>query len=174
MVALIGALIWCCARLIVFRAAPWELPQHRQILGMAIGLNALTSGLLQLVSPVDHFVGRVGFYLVFTLGISLFYVRIRGLGERWQLTAAALFGADALITLVALPLYAWGAHVARSGEPLGPDYYLLLMGLILWGATVAANIYRHALNIAWPVAIAISFATTLLMIFSSAAVFGDA
>lgn len=172
--SLSGTLLSASARMLIFRGAPYDLPNHPQMLGLAITFNALASGLVMMVAPIENFVLRVGYYLLFTLALNWVYVRLRGVPERWQQTVAALLATDALITVLASPLYAYAERITQAGGTPGPDFQFMLLGLILWGAVVAGNIYRHALGFSWPVALGISFASTLLSIFTSALLFADA
>lgn len=161
------ALLIVFARLAVFRAGPQDIPAHAHSLGVGLLANVLASGVLQLITPSSEFVWRVLVYLSLTLLAAKLYLHVRGVTERWQQTVAALLGADAVVSIAAIPLLLWGESVSRAGETMGPDYGLLILAWILWSATVAANIYRHALNVSWPAAIGISYATTLIGIVVS-------
>lgn len=111
--------------------------------------------------------GRPGPQILLLLGFNAAFVyaalSLRGLAARFVQTATALFGTDALITAVALPVF----RLSGAPESQTPAAVLAFIGLLLWNLAVVAHIFRHALSIATGagvlVALGYTFGATLFV-----------
>jgi hypothetical protein len=173
MQAPVSVLIQRALDLLIFRNGPQALPPHNALLGISLLFNVIAAGLAQLASPVPQFGVRAALYIAWTVGLAALLLKLKGALERWQQTATALLWTDAVITLFALPILAYDARLARDGESAGPDAALMLLVLLVWSSAINANLYRHALEIRWPSALAIGFGASIAWIALISVVFGD-
>lgn len=78
-----------------------------------------------------------------TLGFIWLTLLVSHKAARFQQTATAMLGTDALISIGALPLLVW----LEAGSSIQFPYpYILLLGLMLWHLAIVSHILRHALS----------------------------
>ncbi len=143
-------LILRLAGLLMLRLGPQDLPAGRSALAVTIlAYAALTAFNLGRgegnASPIPVLILAVVLPLV-TVWIVL---KVRKHTERWEQTLTALFGTNALLTLLTLPF-----SLAAGADP-NAALALLLLASFFWSFAVDAHIWRHALEV--------SFATALLI-----------
>ena len=139
----------------LLRAGPQDLPYSRDflILTMAASVGA---GLLAVAALEESRVALLELALtyLFTVGFLYAVLSFRRLNSRFVQTASAVFGADALITLVALP----ALHAASGAGAERPVTGLAMLALGLWNLAVLGHIFRHALDTILPVGVLLALA----------------
>ncbi|MCO6441017.1 MAG: hypothetical protein J5I81_08025 [Nitrococcus mobilis] len=106
--------------------------------------------------------------LLFTLGFIYGILAFRGLQIRFVQTASAIFGTDAIITLISLPVLA-----ATSTGPAQDAYILFAMaGLGIWNLLVMGHILRHALSLPLPGGILVALGYIFGSLFISQLIHG--
>jgi hypothetical protein len=83
--------------------------------------------------------------------------------ERFQKTATAVLGCDALMTLAALPVSLLSDVLSGLG--------LLIMGILFWNLLVFAHILKHALGIGYALSVALALIFTLTSLDLMARIF---
>lgn len=123
---------------------PQDLPGTTGALAAAIAVSCVLSlvalGIMGNDNPALQIAVAAGFTLLF-VGVAL---QLRKLGNRFVQTATALFGTDALLTLIALPAT---MGLDRSSEEISPLAALWLLGVLLWTLMVVGHILRNALDL---------------------------
>jgi hypothetical protein len=125
----------------LLRRGPQDLPYSPTLLVLAISASALASLVARGASgmPLLSLVLIVAYTAAFLHGV----LQMRQLTARFVQTATAVFGTDALITLVALPLL--GAFTASGTQPAA-GALLAYLALVAWNVAVLAHILRNALD----------------------------
>jgi len=99
--------------------------------------------------------------LLLAVGVPLILtwivLKIRNLTARWTQTLTALFGSNALLSVVTLPF-----SLAAGSEP-NAGLALVLLASFFWSFAVDAHIWRQALEISFALALVV---TTLLFLTS--------
>ncbi len=127
------------------RTGPQDLPTSIGLLVVMVALSSVISliGLSQLggdqgIGPQIAVAG--GFTLLFTW-VAL---QFRGGVERFIQTTTALFGTDAILTIIALPATTGLDPESGEASPLAAAWLLMVL---LWTVAVIGHIFRHALNL---------------------------
>jgi len=133
----------CILDIALLRRGPQDLPYSWDLTLVAMVASVATTVAADLIQPLP---GATAVHVIVTLLYTwaFFYgvLQMRGLEARLMQTMAAVFGTDAIITLVALPLL----H-AMTATPRAPAIGLLAVLLIYgWNIAVVAHILRHALS----------------------------
>ena len=137
----------------LLRAGPQDLPYSRDfmILTMAASLGA---GLLAVAILEETRFALLELVLTYLFTVAFLYavLSFRRLAGRFVQTASAVFGADALITLVALH----ALHAASDAGAERPVTGLAMLALGLWNLAVLGHILRHALDTILPVGVLVA------------------
>ena len=143
----------------LFRKGPQDVPASGLLLGLLIGLNLLVSFLLGTLegSPLEAVLQSFVADLLLLILIALLLIKRRH-PERILKTATAAFGADSLISLLAFPWLLLGA-IWPDFQPVTP---WLMLGFMIWGQLILANLLKIAL--AWPAIAALGVAFLYLVI----------
>ncbi|MEI6355026.1 MAG: hypothetical protein WCO47_09905 [Methylococcus sp.] len=143
----------------LFRKGPQDVPASGLLLGLLIGLNLLVSFLLGTLegSPLEAVLQSFVADLLLLILIALLLIQRRH-PERILKTATAAFGADSLISLLAFPWLVLGA-IWPDLQPVTP---WLMLGFMIWGQLILANLLKIAL--AWPAIAALGVAFLYLVI----------
>jgi len=151
-------------RICFLSANPQDLPASRQLvvaLGAAllvvliIGYSILPLSTSPIVLAIGH--GSV-------IAASWFILlKLTNRMDRWRQASAALFGCNALLNLVSLPMLASGARaaesaLARSETNLAVYTFMLLW---FWEIAVVSRILRETLEVKNSIAIALSLLLAL-------------
>lgn len=140
------------------RLRPQDLPASAELLIVAIAAYGLSSAGLTLISqsvPVSLMAGAVDSLML--LGLTYGVLLLRRVPGRWLQTSIAMAGTGALLTMLAMPLYAWLAHAGGAqGGGLSPAVSLLILVIIVWNVVVMGHILRHALSFPLPGGILVS------------------
>lgn len=132
------------------RAGPQDLPASVQLLLAAIAADMAT-GIAGAASalPLPQAFAVAGLSVGLGIVFTYLVLYLRGLSSRFWQTASALFGTDAIITLVALPLsLALARYVTPEQTAEAPPMLALaLLGVLAWNIAVVGRIFRNALNL---------------------------
>lgn len=138
----------------LLRAAPQELPCSWELFGLTI-IASLGMGYpaMQAYGPTPNPVPALLAGVLFTLSFIYGSLAFRGFKIRFIQTASAIFGADAIMTLVALPVL----HAAGTG--VTPDTFTLfaMVSVGIWNLIVLGHILRHSLSLPLPGGILVAF-----------------
>ena len=137
----------------LLRAGPQDLPYSRDFLILTMAASLGAGGLAVAALEESRFaLLELGLTYLFTLGFLYAVLSFRRLTSRFMQTASAVFGADALITLVALP----ALHAASGEGAERPVTGLAMLALGLWNLAVLGHIFRHALDTILPVGVLVA------------------
>lgn len=75
---------------------------------------------------------------------------LRGVGARWLQTLTALFGVGAIFHILHLPM------TIMMTDPPGTFTALAIVTLFFWSFAVDGHIYRHALEVRFPVGLLVA------------------
>ncbi len=132
----------------LLRGKPQDLPSSRFLFSLTLGASLLVSLpalTLNLGGPLPALAAGI-------MDIFLTIVFLRGglyileKDARFQQTATAVFGAGAILNVIAMPLEVTIASVAESGATLPPMAGLLYLALVVWSLVILGHILRHALD----------------------------
>jgi len=163
--AVVSHLVSQLLAIVSLRAGPQILPASQPLLLVLLGLDLLLS---VAVLATGHGVGAALLTVASSLGLGLLFchlaLQLRGLGNRFLQTATALIGSDLVITLVAAPLSLVVLQQLDSlgSEQLAPELVLGLLTVTAWLLAVVGGIFRHALDLPWPAALAVSLAYVIV------------
>lgn len=128
----------------LLRVAPQELPCSWELFGLTlIASLGLGYPAMQAYGPTPNPVPELLASLLFTLGFIYGILAFRGLKIRFIQTASAIFGTDAIVTLVALPVL----HAASIGATQDAFTLIAMAGVGIWNLVVLGHILRHALSL---------------------------
>lgn len=152
----------------LLRAAPQDLPCSWELFGLTLiaGLG-LGYPAMQAFGPPNPVLELLVSFL-FTLGFTYSILAFRGLKVRFVQTTSAIFGTDAIITLLALPvLYAAATATTQDAYTL-----FALAGLGIWNLLVMGHILRHALSLPLPGGILVALGYVFGSLFVSQLIHG--
>lgn len=131
----------------LLRAAPQQLPFSWELLGLTVIASVgLGYPAMLAYGATSNPVPELTLSLVFTLAFVYAVLAFRGFKTRFVQTASAIFGTDAIITLVALPVL----HAASTGATHDSLTLLAIAGVVIWNLLVMGHILRHALSLPLP------------------------
>ncbi len=146
----------------LLRAGPQDLPYSAALMGAAIAATAaINLPVIQRFTPQAEPLVQIGLLVAYSLAFLGLALWLRGHGARFVQTATALFGTDALISMVALPVL---LVIGRPDDAnaLGA---LAFLGLLIWNIAVVSHILRAALSVGG----AVSLVASLGYIFGASA-----
>lgn len=152
------ALLTSAVELCLLRCAPQDLPSSIFLLQLMVALNLLV-GIVMVVDAQFGIVRAVLenlFGLVLMLAVIYIALSLRGKLPRFIQTATAMLLSGLLLSLLALPLVAWG-HRSESAES-----ELLLLVLFIWSIVVLGHIIRHAFELPLNIGIAAALLYNLI------------
>ncbi|MEN1728756.1 MAG: hypothetical protein AAGJ52_09975 [Pseudomonadota bacterium] len=152
------------AAVLALRLGPQDLPAGRTTLGFTI-LAYLVITAFNLNRGEGHPAPIPVLMLAVLLPMLLVWIvlALRNRTARWEQTLSALFGTSALLSIITLPF-----SLAAGGEP-APMLALVLLLSFFWSFAVDAHIWRHALEVSFPIALIVTmllFTTSLFIITS--------
>lgn len=156
----------------LFRQGPEDLPDSLPLLMLAalayVFVDAVVIVLLYPLSALlPLLLVDVGFLTLWSMGI----LRLFGHGTRLKRTLTALFGAGALLQVLAFPLSAWPAFGIPIEIPIGIRIATSLV-ILLWSVAVYGYVFARALT--RPPAIGLLFAIVyFVVIYRFAAQWGQ-
>lgn len=148
----------------VHRRGPEHLPASGFLLGLTLAAY-LAVGLT--VLQTSEASGSMILYLLFDTMVSLAFVwavlQTFNRRPRFMQTASAMYGTDALLSTVGLPLLSWSRALRpEAGEITVPD--VLLLVLFCWSVDVSGFVLSRALDRPYVVGLAIMIGYVLLSI----------
>jgi hypothetical protein len=153
-------LILRLAGILILRLGPQDLPAGRSALLFSI-LAYLAVTAFNLArgdghpAPVPVLMLAVGLPLI----LVWIVLKLRQRTARWEQTLTALFGTNALLSVLTLPF-----SLAAGGEP-DPVLALILLVSFFWSFAVDAHIWRHALEISFATALVITMLLFVISLF---------
>lgn len=152
--------------IVMLRLGPQDLPAGRATMLACIALYAMVTALGLGLRETDNSPVLV---LLVAVAVPMIAARLllmwRKHTARYEQTLSALFGTSALLSAITMPL----GQAGGSEPPVLTA--LVLLVVFFWSFAVDAHIWRHALEIAFSSALALSvilFALSLLLINSLA------
>lgn len=126
----------------LFKKGPQDIPHSPLLLRLSVMSYAIISFLLMHLSDESYNVLlQVGTDLIIIISFTLLILSITHKRKRFVQTACALFGADAFISILAIPAMATlsidGSNVLAA---------LTMLILIIWSWLVVTHIIRHAID----------------------------
>lgn len=153
----------------LLRAAPQDLPCSWELLGLTLVASlGLAYAAMQAYGPTPNPMLALLADLLFTLGFIYGILAFRGLKIRFIQTASAIFGTDAIITLVALPVI----HAASIGATQDAFTLFAMASIGIWSLVVLSHILRHALSLPLPGGILVAFGYILGSLFVAQLIHG--
>ncbi len=127
------------------KADPQDAPPSRVVFGLAVLAYFVFT--VSALAMITHSWGRTLFLATLQTAIYLFAAHlilwISRRQERMVQTLTALCGANAMVTVLTMPVFAWA--IPFAGESMALPVLTILA--VLWQAVVIAHIFRHALEI---------------------------
>ncbi len=152
-------------RICLFQAKPQDLPTAQQLAiasGVVLALIGAFGGNISLDENIDTgSMTLFSFAHVITLGALVWLVlHNKGLAERWYQSITALYGTQALLTLLTMPMISWHARLAGGlvfDENFTPSLPLFVAAMLaFWSFAVAIYILRITFETTWPRALALT------------------
>lgn len=132
-------------RILMLRESPQTMPYSHFLLGIVLGLHLLAGiGMGAIDLPIDEAIISAAMATLLAVVATSLLLSLFRHGNRMVQTVTALAGCDLIISLVALPIYYWLAHVDKANADIPALLLLLLLG---WNVAVTAHIWRHALGV---------------------------
>ncbi len=148
--------------IVMLRLGPQDLPAGRATLLICISLYVMVTALSLGLRETDS---NPVLVLLVAVAVPLIAARLllawRRRPTRYEQTLSALFGTSALLSAITMPL-----SQAAGTEPSVPVALALLL-IFFWSFAVDAHIWRHALDIVFSSALALTvilFALSLFLI----------
>lgn len=165
--------------LMLFRRGPEEMPGDQATLLASIVAYVILLGIQAwLVVPVAGAVLQAVLATVLLGVYAMVILRFRGLANRFNQTATALYASGAVLTLIMMaPTRALRPYIealAKASDPAqvptpSPLFALGYFVVGVWGLAICAHIYRRALEVSMLLGVvtAIGFELLVLLIFSA-------
>lgn len=148
----------------LFRKGPQDLPHSAILLVLALLADVTIS---TVVGALDGEIAGAILQALVASGLLLAFVSLLLLltshRERFQKTATAVLGCDALITLVALPVSLLSDLINGLG--------LLIIGILFWNLLVFAHILKQALGVGYALSVALALIFTITSLDLMARIF---
>lgn len=148
----------------LFRRGPQDVPDSPILLALAVLADVAIS---TVVGALEGDVLSAMLQALVASALLLAFVALilvlTSHRKRFQKTATAVLGCDALITLGALPV----SLLSDAFSGLG----LLIMGILFWNLLVFAHILKHALDIGYALSVALALIFTLTSLDLMARIF---
>lgn len=148
----------------VFRKGPQDVPHSAVLFGLVFLVDVAIS---TVVGALDgDIIGAIlqalvaSVLLLASVALLLLLTSHR---ERFQRTATAVLGCDALITLAALPVSLLSDRVDGLG--------LLIMGILFWNLVVFAHILKQSLGVGYTLSLALALIITFTSLDLMARIF---
>ncbi len=139
--------LWSWLQQCLLRRAPQDDPVSYRALMQALSGYVLVD-LVQVSASSGPGVS-LGMTLLDVLLMVVFawvILRVTGKTQRFVQTLTSLAGTGMILGLAALPLVQLAASAHRNNEPM-TDLVLGWLMLLVWGISVQAHIFRHALSV---------------------------
>jgi len=165
----LSALLRVFVDIALLRSGPQVLPASGLLLAICIALYAATYLVVVATTSLDLRV--LAAQVLTSVGLDLIglwlVLAVARRQSRYPQTLAALFGSGVILNLALLPAALLVAFGGASFELAGQLAASLVMG---WGLAVLAHILRHALEVAWGLALALAALYLFLSIVAQRAI----
>lgn len=156
-----GALFRVIWQIAILRRSPEVLPPSSVLLWLALWAHWLTGVVLSLYTlPFGEALLSALIGTLIMVALVHMILVLHRLQHRFMQTVTALAACEALLGLLAIPPTAW-FFMGGDIRDIGAMFSLLLLG---WNITIAAHIFRHALNITLGMGFLFSVGYTLVSI----------
>lgn len=136
------ALIELFLGICLLQKGPQDIPYSRFLCWFIFAIYLIVNcAVLALQSDMLILIAQLTVQLVYTVAFFWICLWISNQRLRFPQSMTAVFGTDAFISLVALPLLGW-----ITAEPQSPSIYMILFGLMVWQIVVTGHILRNALS----------------------------
>lgn len=149
-------LLRCFLDICLLRRAPQDLPSSSFLLGLSLALYAVVDLSMALIglSPVQAITLAV-VDAGMLAGLLWILLWIRERLSRYTQTLTALYGASAVLQIIAAPvvLWQWSASPTGAVAIVAP---LLLWIWLLWNLVVIGHVLRHAISTVLPIGVGLA------------------
>jgi len=156
--------LWSWLQQALLRRAPQDDPASFSLLLLALTGYVLID--VVQASASSGLMVSLGITLVDALLMSVFtwvLLRVTAKTRRFVQTLTSLAGTGMILGLAALPLVQMAAAAHRNDAPM-TDLVLGWLVLLVWGMSVQAHIFRHALSVRYGVGLMLAGLHTVLTI----------
>jgi hypothetical protein len=151
----------------LLRKGPQHVPESGFLLGSLFLLDILISSLFGMMDgDLWDAMAQAFVAAVILLGFTAFLLVVTSHRSRFQKTATAALGCDAVITLFAFPMTGLSHWIDGAS--------LLILVIVLWNFVVYAHILRNALGIGYALASILTLIQMMVSLDLMARIFGAA
>ncbi|HAZ41343.1 MAG TPA: hypothetical protein DCY52_03650 [Methylococcaceae bacterium] len=150
--------------IVLFKKGPQDVPDSPVLFALVLLADVVISTVVgALEGDVSGALVQAFVASVLLLAFVALILLLTSHRERFQKTATAVLGCDALMTLAALPVSLLSDVLSGLG--------LLIMGILFWNLLVFAHILKHALGIGYALSVALALIFTLTSLDLMARIF---
>lgn len=150
--------------IVLFKKGPQDVPDSPVLFALVLLADVVISTVVgALEGDVSGALVQAFVASVLLLAFVALILLLTSHRERFQKTATAVLGCDALMTLAALPVSLLSDVLSGLG--------LLIMGILFWNLLVFAHILKHALGIGYALSVALALIFTLTSLDVMARIF---
>jgi hypothetical protein len=150
--------------IVLFKKGPQDVPDSPVLFALVLLADVVISTVVgALEGDVSGALVQAFVASVLMLAFVALILLLTSHRERFQKTATAVLGCDALMTLAALPVSLLSDVLSGLG--------LLIMGILFWNLLVFAHILKHALGIGYALSVALALIFTLTSLDLMARIF---
>jgi len=150
--------------IVLFKKGPQDVPDSSVLFALVLLADVVISTVVgALEGDVSGALVQAFVASVLLLAFVALILLLTSHRERFQKTATAVLGCDALMTLAALPVSLLSDVLSGLG--------LLIMGILFWNLLVFAHILKHALGIGYALSVALALIFTLTSLDLMARIF---
>ena len=150
--------------IVLFKKGPQDVPDSPVLFALVLLADVVISTVVgALEGDVSGALVQAFVASVLLLAFVALILLLTSHRERFQKTATAVLGCDALMTLAALPVSLLPDVLSGLG--------LLIMGILFWNLLVFAHILKHALGIGYALSVALALIFTLTSLDLMARIF---
>ena len=150
--------------IVLFKKGPQDVPDSPVLFALVLLADVVISTVVgALEGDVSGALVQAFVASVLLLAFVALILLLTSHRERFQKTATAVLGCDALMTLAALPISLLSDVLSGLG--------LLIMGILFWNLLVFAHILKHALGIGYTLSVALALIFTLTSLDLMARIF---
>lgn len=150
--------------IVLFKKGPQDVPDSPVLFALVLLADVVISTVVgALEGDVSGALVQAFVASVLLLAFVALILLLTSHRERFQKTATAVLGCDALMTLAALPVSLLSDVLSGLG--------LLIMGILFWNLLVFAHILKHALGVGYSLSVALALIFTLTSLDVMARIF---
>ena len=157
----------------LFRGGPQDVPASHGLMGIALLIYMLLGVVLS--SLEFSWIASIGRIALDTLLMALVVWSLlawRNHRGRFVQTFSALLGTGAILSLIAWPIMLWlFAAGEQDGQAGAAVPAMLWLVIVFWSLGITGHIFRHALNISFPLGTLIAVLYVIMAIYLLNAIF---